>query len=209
LGGTLLALLVQYRPVPFLNLVRAALGGLFGRAPQPALMGERLQALAEIARRGGPLALEEEAAQESDPFLAAALRAMAEGGRPDELRSLLQIELDRLAASREEPVLLLEAGANLAPAFGMVGTLIALIGGRGIGPALLPTLYGTVLGPIGLQSLAGSLRNRVEQQLRLWSVMMEVMVGIAGGDAPRQVVERLQTLVPGTSVRRSEGAEGV
>lgn len=207
LGGTLLILLLQYRPAPFLGLLRAALISLIKRAPQPAPVRERLMAIAEIARRGGPLALEEEAAQEVDLFLAAGLRLAAEGGRPDELRPLLAGQLQRLATLQEEPALFLEAGANLAPALGMVGTLLGLIQGRGIGPALLPTLYGTLLGPILLQALAGALRARGDQQAHLWNAMLEAIVGIAGGDAPRQVAERLQTLLPGGSGRRSQGEE--
>jgi chemotaxis protein MotA len=206
-GGTLAALLLQYRVAGLLRLLPLALRGLLQPAPQASPLRERLLALAEVARRGGPLALEEEAAREGDPFLAVGLRALVEGQRPEELRQLLQIELQRQAASLEEPALFVEAGANLAPALGMVGTLLALISGRGIGPALLPTLYGTLIGPVLLQSLGGALRQRGEQQLRLWSAAAEGLVGISSGDAPRHLAERLTALLPGGAPRRDEGAE--
>ncbi|HLO01856.1 MAG TPA: MotA/TolQ/ExbB proton channel family protein [Symbiobacteriaceae bacterium] len=206
-GGSLLALLLQFRLAGLLRLAPLVLRGLLQPASTPAPLRERLLALAEIARRGGPLALEEEAARESDPFLASGLRALVEGARPDELRPLLGAELQRQAASLEEPALFIEAGANLAPALGMVGTLLALIGGRGIGPALLPTLYGTLLGPVVLQSLGGALRQKGEQQLRLWSAAGEGLLGISAGDAPRHLAERLQALLPGGASRRDEGDE--
>lgn len=206
-GGSLLALLLQFRPAGLLRLAPLALRSLFQKGPQSASLRERLLALAEIARRGGPLALEEEAGREADPFLAFGLRALVEGARPDELRPLLQAELQRQAASLEEPALFVEAGANLAPALGMVGTLLSLIGGRGIGPALLPTLYGTLLGPVLLQSLGGALRQKAEQQLRLWSAAGEGLLGISAGDAPRHLAERLLTLLPGGAPRRDEGDE--
>lgn len=207
LGGSLLALLLQFRVAGLLRLAPLVLRSLLRPAPQSATLRERLLALAEIARRGGPLALEEEVARESDPFLAAGLRALVEGARPDELRSLIQAELQRQAAGLEEPALFVEAGANLAPALGMVGTLLALIGGRGIGPALLPTLYGTLLGPVLLQSLGGALRQKADQQLRLWSAAGEGLVGISAGDAPRHLAERLRTLLPGGATARDEGDE--
>lgn len=206
-GGLLIALLLQFRLGGLLRLLLLALRGLLQSAPKPGPLRERLLALAEIARRGGPLALEEEASRETDPFLAAGLRALVEGARPDELRPLLQAELQRQAGILEEPALFVEAGANLAPALGMVGTLLALIGGRGIGPALLPTLYGTLLGPILLQSLGGALRQRADGQLRLWAAAGEGLVGISAGDAPRHLAERLGALLPGGARQRDEGDE--
>lgn len=207
LGGSLLALLLQFRPAGLLRLTPLTVRGLLHGAPKPGPLRERLLALAEIARRGGPLALEEEAAREADPFLAAGLRALVEGARPDELRPLLQAELQRQASILEEPALFIEAGANLAPALGMVGTLLSLIKGRGIGPALLPTLYGTLLGPVLLQSLGGALRQKADVQLRLWSAAGEGLVGISAGDAPRHLAERLGSLLPGGAPRRDEGDE--
>lgn len=207
LGGSLLALLAQYGLAGLLRLLPQALGGLLRRAPSPEPLRERLLACAEVARRGGPLALEEEAQREEDPFLAAGLRLLVEGGRPAELRPLLQAELQRHAARLEEPALLLESAANLAPALGMVGTLLALIQGRPIGPALLPTLYGTLLGPVLAQMLGSALRQRGDQQLRLWSAAGEALVAISNGDAPRHLAERLATLLPGGGRRPLKGDE--
>jgi flagellar motor component MotA len=55
-----------------------------------------------------------------------------------------------------------------------------------------------------LQSIGGALRQKGEQQLRLWSAASEGLLAISSGDAPRQLAERLQVLLPGGAPRRDE-----
>jgi chemotaxis protein MotA len=207
LGGTAFALTLHFRPRPLVQHLHGALKLLTARPPNADGLRERLIALCEKARRGGPLALEEEALQETDPFLAVGLRLLVEGGRPDELRPLLQAELERWANRDEEPAALLEAAAGYAPAFGMAATLLALIGGRGLAAALLPTLYGTLFGPALLQPLAGGVRQKSTERLQRWAAAAEGLLAIAAGDAPRQLGQRLALLLPGGKAGRDEGAD--
>lgn len=166
-GGTLLATVMR---TPLADLKRAGRAlRVLGRRPfaaGPAL--EQVSALQRIARRHGLLALDRTVI--NDPDIADAVALAVDGGGAEEIAA---IAADRRAARWERHQGAVEAwagAAEVAPAMGLVGTIIGLIRmfasiddpsalGGAMAVALLTTLYGAVLATLVAMPVAARLRR--------------------------------------------------
>lgn len=171
-GGTLAAAILR---TPSRDLIRgfAALGTLFARRFQAEPMLEQVAAFGRIARRHGVMALDKSVI--ADPDMAAAVAAIVDGATPEEIAELLR---QRHRARTERAVAACElwsAAADTAPAMGMVGTLIGLVGmfvkmqdpsaiGAAMAVALLATLYGALLANLVLAPIAARLRRHARDE---------------------------------------------
>lgn len=140
----------------------------------------QIAALGRIARRHGVIALDR--SKIADPDLAAAVAAIVDGAGPRQVETLLE---QRRAARFERhrgAWELWSGAAEVAPAMGMVGTLIGLVGmfaamkdpqaiGGAMAVALLATLYGALLANLALLPVAVRLKRRArheaQERLRL------------------------------------------
>ena len=103
-----------------------------------------------------------------------------------------------------------DKGSSVAPAFGMVGTLVGLInmlkgmdmdsGGAGnigaaMGTALITTLYGCVLAHMIFGPIASQLRERDEEEVLCKLIIVEGIMSIQAGANPKFLREKLLTFV--------------
>ena len=178
-GGTLAAAILR---TPLRDVIRGigALGTLFTPRFQADPLLEQIAAFGRIARRHGVMALDKSVI--ADPDMAAAVAAIVDGATPEEVAELLR---QRHRARTERAVAACElwsAAADTAPAMGMVGTLIGLVGmfvkmqdpsaiGAAMAVALLATLYGALLANLVLAPIAARLRRHARdaavERLRL------------------------------------------
>ena len=108
----------------------------------------------------------------------------------------------------------------MAPAFGMVGTLVGLInmlkamdvesGGGNLGPAmataLVTTLYGCVLAHMIFGPIAQQLRQRDEEEVLCKLIIVEGIMSIQAGANPKFLREKLMTFME--SKKRGEDGGG-
>lgn len=106
---------------------------------------------------------------------------------------------------------------DVAPAMGMVGTLIGLIqmlsnmdDPSSIGPAmavaLLTTLYGVLLANIVAKPIAEKLEARMDHQEKIQSLWTDALIAIQEGKNPRIVEQMLLTYLPDDVRDRRKGA---
>lgn len=171
-GGTLLAIVLR---TPMRDLARAlvALRILPRSRFSAETLLDQIAAQARIARSHGTMALDRAIIR--DPDVAAAITAIVDGARGPAVALLLQhrrrARVERHVAAAD----VWSAAAELAPAMGMVGTLVGLASmfatmtdpkaiGAGMAIALLATLYGALLANLVLTPIASRLRaaGRVE-----------------------------------------------
>jgi chemotaxis protein MotA len=99
---------------------------------------------------------------------------------------------------------ILDGMAEVAPAFGMIGTLIGLVQmlaamddpsaiGPGMAVALLTTLYGALIANVACIPLAGKLRLRSEEELTAMNICLEGCIALSQGDNPAAIEQRLQS----------------
>jgi chemotaxis protein MotA len=209
LGGVTAALLMSF-PLPVVRDLPGIVGRAFlHKASSPTEILRLIIRYAEVARRDGMLALEEEAEQAPDEFLRKALRLAVDGTDAELIGMILRLELRSLEARHKTGQDILMAGGNFAPAFGMIGTLIGLIQmlqvlddpsaiGGGMAVALVTSFWGALLANTVFLPLAGKLRQRSGEERMVRKLVIEGITSIQGGDSPRIVKEKLNTfLAPG------------
>lgn len=215
LGGTLASTMISYSFKDIMNiphLVRIALTDI--------KINERevidiLVGFAEKARREGLLALEQDAMEIEDEFLQKGIQLVVDGTDPELVRSILETKLIFLEERHTRGRRIMDTMGSLAPAFGMIGTLIGLIQmlsqlddptnlGSGMAVALITTLYGSLLANMFCIPLANKLKEKSEMEILLKEVMIEGILSIQAGENPRIVEEKLAAFLAGTKKAEQE-----
>jgi chemotaxis protein MotA len=206
-GGTIASVLVQYPLSDVLGLIAIMRQTLFAKAAEPDRLIETVVKFAEEARRDGLLALEKHVHEIDDEFIKDGLQLAIDGTEPELLRDILDTEVSNLEDRHSKGHGILEAFGTFAPAFGMIGTLIGLVvmlqnmkDPSSIGPAmavaLITTFYGAVLSNLIFLPLAGKLKERTKDEVKVREMIMEGILSIQSGDNPRLVEQKLKTFLP-------------
>ena len=179
---------------------------------------DQLVDLAQTARKNGLLTLEGKANEQEDPFFKMAIMLIVDANDPDKVRAILENDIECMSARHEDSAALYDKASAVAPAFGMVGTLVGLINmlkgmdvsaeggasniGSAMGTALITTLYGCVLAHMIFGPIANQLRQRDEEEMLCKLIIVEGIMSIQAGSNPKALREKLLTFV---AQRQREG----
>jgi len=205
-GGTIASAFIHFKPDQMIGVPRLLRVALSKARETPRSAINLLVGLAEKARREGLLAMEDEAEKIDDAFLRKGIRLVVDGTDPETVRQILDIELTFLEERHRAGQHIFEYMGAVAPAFGMVGTLIGLIIMLGslnnpdaVGPAmavaLITTFYGVILAHLVFNPIAGKLRVRSEEEVLLREVMIEGILSIQAGENPHIVRQKLESFL--------------
>ncbi len=201
--GTLAALLVQNQG----KVIRHALSmmKMIYKTPQylPHDLISRIIGWSEITRRQGLLGLEPQIDAESDPFISKGLQLLVDGGEPETIRSVLEVDLDTREAIDLAGAKVYENAGIYSPTLGIIGAVMGLMAvmqnlsdpsklGHGIAAAFVATIYGVALANMFMLPMSARLKALVGKQSRMREILIEGLVSIAQGDNPRQIEARLQ-----------------
>ena len=100
---------------------------LNNKAFDPAGYIDQLVELAQIARKNGLLSLEEKANEQADQFFKQAIMLIVDANDQDKVRGILENDIECMSARHEDAAAMYDKAGSVAPAFGMVGTLVGLI----------------------------------------------------------------------------------
>ena len=201
-GGTFASLMIAF-PVSQFAKIPKHMGIIFSpKKYTPESYIEQIVTCAKKARINGLLALEEDVNQMTNAFLKSSLMMVVDSVDPDKLNEQLEASLENLDERHGQDCSFYDKGAALAPAFGMIGTLIGLINMlkdlqdiESIGPnmavALITTLYGSMLANILFMPIANKLRMRHEEEYLCMKIVSEGVKGIQAGENPNFIEERL------------------
>lgn len=182
---------------------------------------DQLVELAQIARKNGLLSLEEKANEQQDPFFKQAIMLIVDAYDPDKVRGILETDIENMSARHEDAAAMYDKASSVAPAFGMIGTLVGLINmlksmnldeggqstiGSDMGTALITTLYGCILAHMIFGPIATILRTRDADEVLCKMIIVEGVMSIQAGENPKFLRERLLTYM--AQEQREEGAEG-
>ncbi|WP_102050711.1 motility protein A [Pygmaiobacter massiliensis] len=171
---------------------------------------EELTELATVARKNGLLALEEKANQQQDPFFKQAIMLIVDANDPDKVRGILNNDIECMSCRHDDVAGMYEKASSVAPAFGMVGTLVGLINmlknmnmdaggsssiGTDMGTALITTLYGCILAHMVFNPIASNLRSRDEEEVLCKMIIVEGITSIQAGENPKFLKEKLLTFM--------------
>jgi chemotaxis protein MotA len=179
---------------------------------------DQLVELAQIARKNGLLSLEEKANEQEDPFFRQAIMLIVDANDPDKVRGILENDIECMSARHDDVASMYDRASSVAPAFGMLGTLVGLINmlrnmnmedggassiGADMGTALITTLYGVILAHMIFTPIASNLRTRDEEEVLCKMIIVEGIMSIQSGENPKFLREKLLTFM--NQKQRDEG----
>ena len=171
---------------------------------------DQLVELAQTARKNGLLSLEEKANEQDDPFFKQAIMLIVDANDPDKVKAILENDIECMSARHEDAAGMYDKASSVAPAFGMVGTLVGLINmlksmsldgggasdlGTNMGTALITTLYGCILAHVFFGPIAQNLRVRDSEEVLCKEIIVEGIMSIQAGSNPKALREKLLTFV--------------
>jgi chemotaxis protein MotA len=204
-GGTLLVTLMKFSFRQCANAAKVAIKAFIYRVPDPESLISSSVYLANEARASGLLALEE--ADVPDEFFKKALGLVVDGHDPEVVRSILTKDLELTLKRHRDGQAIFKAIGDVAPAMGMIGTLIGLVQMLGsmndpkqIAPAmavaLLTTLYGAMIANVIAIPIADKLALRSTEERLAKSLIIDAVMSIQDGQHPRIMQDLLQNYLP-------------
>lgn len=171
--------------------------------------------LANVARREGLLALDEAVSDIKDDFLKKGVMLIVDGTDPELVKNILETELDNVLSRHAKGKNYFDVMGSLAPAFGMVGTLVGLVAmlqnlsdpgaiGPAMAVALLTTFYGSLFANLIFIPIGTKLGGKSAEEELVRNVMIEGLLSIQAGENPRIIEEKLKAFLP-PKVRSSIG----
>lgn len=203
LGGTIGAVMVT-TPLPVLLRALGKLGAVFMDASQaPDALIEEILGYAGKARKHGVVALEQDAAQVSDPFLRKALNLAVDGTDLQELRKMMELEMAIEEQRGEAEAKVYEAAGGYAPTIGIIGAVLGLIQvmkhlenieevGKGIAVAFVATIYGVASSNLFFIPAGNKLKARLHHRMETRELMLDGVVGIVEGLNPKLIRAKLE-----------------
>lgn len=173
----------------------------------PALAKSMLD-IASVGRKRGVLALSSyENQTKNEPFLNYALRLVVDGYKPDDIKRILQQDIDMEEERQKRAASILRRGSEVAPAMGLIGTLVGLVqmladldNPDSIGPAmavaLLTTFYGAIMGTVVLAPLAAKIEKNTADEILMKTMTLKTCMSIINQDNPRNLEMLINSLLP-------------
>ncbi|HXK56062.1 MAG TPA: flagellar motor protein PomA [Gammaproteobacteria bacterium] len=215
-GGTFMVTLMQVSLKDFLGSFNIALRAFFYKTDDANQLIEEAVQLADVARKNGLLALEGQ--EIGNEFLKQGIGLCVDGHDPALVQRLLSKDINLTIQRHEVGQNMFKNMAIMAPAMGMIGTLVGLVqmlanmsDPASIGPAmavaLLTTLYGAVIANAFAQPMADKLARASQLEKTNKSLILETISGIQEGMNPRVLEQMLSTYLPSSKrVKADDGA---
>ena len=210
LGGTFGATLITYRLERLKIVYKVLVSSYRTKTKTPEDIVEILVDLSVKSKFQGLLSLQEDEEETSILFLRRALGLLVDGYRGKVIRDILNTEMYFFKLRREDCERVIRTMGELFPSFGLVGSVVGLIGMlSGVGDskvilatvpiALTSTLYGVVLANFFCVPFAGNIRQRTDQELLLQKIIMEGILAIESEMDPRSLERKLHSFVTPSS----------
>lgn len=214
--GTLFVVTMKFSLVKMRSAFGLAMKAFFFKVDEPSEVIEQVIGLSRLLRKEGPLALAE--VQIHNNYLARGVDMIVDGTDVDLCRSILLREMAQSSQRHEEGRRIFRAISDVAPAMGMIGTLIGLVEmlsnmadpnlvGPAMAIALLTTLYGAILANMVAKPIADKLEMRSKEEELLRSIVCDAVTGMAQGHSPYILEQTLVSYLP-TSIRNDNDVDG-
>jgi chemotaxis protein MotA len=202
-GGTIGAVMLQFP----LSVVLQAFGRLgsvfFVKGTDPLAQIGQMVAFANKARKDGVVSLDSEVQKITDPFLKKSLMLAVDGTEPQELRKMMELDLDNKAEHEEHIPKVFEAAGGFAPTVGIIGAVLGLIQvmqhlddinevGKGIAVAFVATIYGVGLANLFFLPSSGKIKIRIREEQINREMTLEGVISILEGMNPRMLETKLK-----------------
>lgn len=195
-GGSLCVVLMKCTFGQFFGAFKIAGKAFMFKADPPEDLMAKIVEMADAARKGGFLALEE--MEVTNSFMKKGVDMLVDGHDAEVVKMTLQKDIIMTDERHDSGAQFYSELADVAPAMGMIGTLVGLVAmlsnmddPKSIGPAmavaLLTTLYGAMLANMVAIPIANKLRLRKDQEKLNRRLIMDGLLAIQDGQNPRVI----------------------
>ena len=203
LGGSVCAMCIGFPFSKIRDAVRDVRCSFRDHSDKEALV-RQITSAAREHRRGDIRALERRIAETEDDFLRFGLSLLLNRHEAEDIQVSMERELAARMLRYHATQNVLRTGARLAPAFGLVGTILMLIrmfaevhSFQGLSPlmagALMSTLYGVIVANLFMLPLAARVQDRAIASEMLLSMTVEGVLAVHSGDHPLRIEEKLNS----------------
>jgi Flagellar motor component len=206
LGGTVGAVLIS---TPIETIVRALrrLKTVFVEPPgSPEAVIEEIILYAGKARKSGIVSLESETQHIANSFLRKGLNLAVDGADIQEIRQMLELEIQLEESVREAEARVYETAGGYCPTIGIIGAVLGLIHvmgqladvekvGEGIASAFVATVYGVGFANLFFLPAANKMKARARLDLQLKELMLEGVISIVEGLNPKLIRSKLEAYI--------------
>ncbi len=213
-GGTIGATMVSTSFKEMVKVPALLRKVLFGNDQmEPEAIIAPLVQFAQKARKEGLLALQEEISRRKiHPFLVRGLQLVIDGADEQSVRNILSTEIESMRHRHQKGAEIFATMGGYAPTMGIIGTVMGLVHvlaqlgegadtaklGQGIAVAFMATFYGVFSANLLFLPLGGNLKAKSDEELFLYKVMVEGILGIQAGQNPRMLEQKLRSFFPGS-----------
>lgn len=175
-----------------------------------ATHGEIVRTLLDLSVKSkidGLLSLEKKEHEATSSFLKSGLILLVDNYSEEEMRDCLSAEMHFFKLRQERCERVFRTMARLAPAFGVAGSVIGLVGMlmglndtaailTHIPVALISTLYGLVIGNLLFAPVADRINDATRNELLNQKLILEGVVAIAKEQNPYKLERKLASFLP-------------
>jgi chemotaxis protein MotA len=180
---------------------------IFFRPEEPHEAAIEVLRLAELARKKGIIGLEAELNNYSyNNYLKRGVSLIADGTDAEDVEKIFVQEIVSKAEDHAKVISVLRKSAEIAPAMGLIGTLVGLVEMLGnlsevkkIGPAmavaLLTTFYGSMLAYVIFFPLASKLERNSKEEITSSKIYLKALISIMNKENPRHLETMVNSLL--------------
>ena len=206
IGGTFASTFVSFKFNRLKILYQVLKTSYRAREIEPDEIVETLVDLSLKCKFRGLLSLQEDEHETTVLFLCRALGFLVDGYDVRQMRDFLTTEISFFRMRREETERVLRTMAEFCPSFGLIGSVVGLMGMlAGVGDtsvilatipvALTSTLYGVLFANFIFLPLAAHIQERTDREVLLKKIILEGVVAIGSDLHPRALENKLKSFL--------------
>lgn len=214
-GGTFGGLVASFPLSTLKNLPKLFKVALFPPKYNPQKYIDEIVEYARVARSQGILTLEDSANKAKDPFMKKSLLLLVDANDTEKIREMLEEAISFTEDRHAANCAFFEKGVALAPAFGMLGTLVGLVNmlanleesgnlGKAMATALITTFYGSLLANVIFSPLDSALKNASSDEILCMQIICQGSMAIAAGFNPALIREKLEFMLADKDIKHTE-----
>lgn len=218
LGGTAGAVMVATPWATLTAAMRRLWHVLMEPQSDPSLAIDEIITFATKARRSGLVSLDADINRIPDPFMRKALTLAVDGCDLQELRKMMELEIDMAEGRAEAEAQVFESAGGYSPTIGIIGAVLGLIQvmkrladteqvGHGIATAFVATVYGVALANVVLLPAAAKIKARMRQETDRRMLILEGVCGLVEGLNPKLIRQKLEAFVVVTGLNLPTAAK--
>ena len=203
LGGTMGAVMLNSPMRNFTGGFRRLAHVFFEKNHSASTVIDQIIEFATKARKNGIVSLEHEAAEIEDPFLRKALTLAVDGTDLQELRKMMELEIEIQEHEADSEAKVFEQAGGYAPTVGILGAVMGLIQvmknlanieavGHGIAVSFVATVYGVGIANLFFLPAAGKIKARAHYDVQIQEMMLEGVCAIVEGLNPKLIRSKLE-----------------